>query len=75
MFKNSRLENPQKMTQLNSRSHPRHLVGKGQHKKTPLYTLLAKLVLILSWRLQPLNKKIEKRLFNVRDASNKQPGQ
>ena len=32
----SRKENPQKLTQLSSRSHPRHLVGKkGQHKKTP----------------------------------------
>ena len=31
----SRLENPQKMTQLSPRSHPRHLVGKKQHKKTP----------------------------------------
>ena len=31
----SRKENPQKLTQLSSRSHPRHLVGKRQHKKTP----------------------------------------
>ena len=32
----SRKENPQKLTQLSSRSHPRHLVGKKrQHKKTP----------------------------------------
>ena len=32
----SRKENPQKLTQLSSRSHPRHLVGKkGQYKKTP----------------------------------------
>ena len=35
-FIKSRKENPQKLTQLSSRSHPRHLVGeKGQHKKTP----------------------------------------
>ena len=28
-------KNPKKLTQLSSRSHPRHLVGKkGQHKKT-----------------------------------------
>ena len=26
----SRKENPQKLTQLSSRSHPRHLVGKSQ---------------------------------------------
>ena len=30
----SRKENPQKLTQLSSRSHPRHLVEKGRHKKT-----------------------------------------
>ena len=30
----SRKENPQKLTQLSSRSHPRHL-EKRQHKKTP----------------------------------------
>ena len=33
-FKN-RKENPQKLTQLSSRSHPRHLVGKRTAKKTP----------------------------------------
>ena len=27
----SRKENPQKLTQLSSRSHPRHLMGKRQH--------------------------------------------
>ena len=32
----SRKENPQKLTQLNSRSHPRHLVGKRTAQKTPL---------------------------------------
>ena len=31
----SRKENPQKLTQLNSRSHPRHLVGKRTAQKTP----------------------------------------
>ena len=31
----SRKENPQKMTQLSSRSHPRHLVGKRTAQKTP----------------------------------------
>ena len=38
-FKNeitkSRKENPQKPTQLSSRSHPRHLVGKRTAQKTP----------------------------------------
>ena len=29
----SRKENPQKLTQLNSRSHPRHLVGKKTAQK------------------------------------------
>ena len=29
----SRKENPQKLTQLSSRSHPRHLVGKGTAQK------------------------------------------
>ena len=29
----SRKENPQKLTQLSSRSHPRHLVGKGTVQK------------------------------------------
>ena len=29
----SRKENPQKLTQLNSRSHPRHLVGKRTAQK------------------------------------------
>ena len=29
----SRKENPQKLTQLRSRSHPRHLVGKGTVQK------------------------------------------
>ena len=32
MFK-SRKENPQKLTQLSSRSHPRHLVGKRTAQK------------------------------------------
>ena len=32
--KKSRKENPQKLTQLSSRSHPRHLGEKGQHKTT-----------------------------------------
>ena len=31
----SRKENPQKPTQLSSRSHPRHLVGKRTAQKTP----------------------------------------
>ena len=31
----SRKENPQKPTQLSSRSHPRHLVGKKTAQKTP----------------------------------------
>ena len=31
----SRKENPQKLTQLSSRSHPRHLVGKRTAQKTP----------------------------------------
>ena len=31
----SRKENPQKQTQLSSRSHPRHLVGKRTAQKTP----------------------------------------
>ena len=31
----SRKENPQKPTQLTSRSHPRHLVGKRTAQKTP----------------------------------------
>ena len=31
--KKSRKENPQKLTQLNSRSHPRHLVGKRTAQK------------------------------------------
>ena len=31
----SRLENPKKLTQLSPRCHPRHLVVKKQHKKTP----------------------------------------
>ena len=30
----SRKENPQKLTQLSSRSHPRHLVGKKTAQKT-----------------------------------------
>ena len=29
----SRKENPQKLTQLSSRSHPRHLVGKSRYDK------------------------------------------
>ena len=32
-FKKSRKENPQKLTQLSSRSHPRHLVGKRTAQK------------------------------------------
>ena len=32
---NSRRENPQELTQLSSRSHPRHLVGKRRAQKTP----------------------------------------
>ena len=31
----SRKENPLKLTQLSSRSHPRHLVGKRTAQKTP----------------------------------------
>ena len=31
----SRKENPQKLTQFGPKFHPRHLVGKRQHKKTP----------------------------------------
>ena len=31
----SRKENPQKLTQLSSRSHPRHLVGKRTAQGTP----------------------------------------
>ena len=34
-FGKSRKENPQKPTQLSSRSHPRHLVGKRTAQKTP----------------------------------------
>ena len=34
-FYKSRKENPQKLTQLSSRSHPRHLVGKRTSQKTP----------------------------------------
>ena len=34
----SRKENPQKPTQLSSRSHPRHLVGKRTAQKTPPQT-------------------------------------
>ena len=34
-LKKSRKENPQKPTQLSSRSHPRHLVGKRTAQKTP----------------------------------------
>ena len=34
-FPKSRKENPQKPTQLSSRSHPRHLVGKRTAQKTP----------------------------------------
>ena len=34
-FRKSRKENPQKLTQLSSRSHPRHLVGKRTAQKTP----------------------------------------
>ena len=33
MFKKSRKENPQKLTQLSSRAHPRHLVGKRTAQK------------------------------------------
>ena len=33
MFKKRREENPQKLTQLSSRSHPRHLVGKRTAQK------------------------------------------
>ena len=33
MYKKSRKENPQKLTQLSSRSHPRHLVGKRTAQK------------------------------------------
>ena len=33
MFKKSRKEKPQKLTQLSSRSHPRHLVGKRTAQK------------------------------------------
>ena len=32
-IKESRRENPQKLTQLSSRSHPRHLVGKRTAQK------------------------------------------
>ena len=35
IIKKSRKENPQKPTQLSSRSHPRHLVGKRTAQKTP----------------------------------------
>ena len=35
VFGKSRKENPQKPTQLSSRSHPRHLVGKRTAQKTP----------------------------------------
>ena len=34
-IRKSRKENPQKPTQLSSRSHPRHLVGKRTAQKTP----------------------------------------
>ena len=34
-FTEGRKENPQKPTQLSSRSHPRHLVGKRTAQKTP----------------------------------------
>ena len=33
LYYKSRKENPQKLTQLSSRSHPRHLVGKGTAQK------------------------------------------
>ena len=33
LFRKSRKENPQKLTQLSSRSHPRHLVGKRTVQK------------------------------------------
>ena len=33
IFNKSRKENPQKLTQLSSKSHPRHLVGKRTAKK------------------------------------------
>ena len=35
LYYKSRKENPQKPTQLSSRSHPRHLVGKRTAQKTP----------------------------------------
>ena len=35
LHRKSRKENPQKPTQLTSRSHPRHLVGKRTAQKTP----------------------------------------
>ena len=35
LHRKSREENPQKPTQLSSRSHPRHLVGKRTAQKTP----------------------------------------
>ena len=37
-LRKSRKENPQKPTQLSSRSHPRHLVGKRTAQKTPSQT-------------------------------------
>ena len=33
LYHKSRKENPQKLTQLSSRSHPRHLVGKRTAQK------------------------------------------
>ena len=45
----SRKENPQKLTQLSSRSHPRHLVGKKTAQKDTIIDIIYKSILFLTY--------------------------
>ena len=65
-FSKSRKENPQKPTQLSSRSHPRHLVGKKDSTKDTIIDITSsQLFHILSGRADKNWKKSVSKCFGT----------
>ena len=58
----SRKEDPQKLTRLSSRSHPRHLVGKRTAQKDTIIDITSDIIVYIRWKAKTVQRNEYRRL-------------